>query len=427
MGVRKRRHLLGGVALAAAVAVTGVSPVAADTNLVIGGQAIVANTEGVGVNLRGAVGYDAPILFTVSEATTINVIGGPNTAPDGSVWYNVEVNGTLGWIVSDYLTLPPLAAGQVAIVSGTDGHGLRLREAPSLSAATLTVMPEGAEVSVAGPEQTDDQGMTWAHVSYGGLTGYAARSYLSVGGTGGAVQAVPVSNPAPEAAPSGIVVGGNAEVVNTGGAGLNLRHDVGYGAGIATVAAEGEVVHVIDGPRYDAAGDPWWGVDYKGIRGWMMGAYLAPTDREPTLAPAPALAGSNEQPAASAPASDIGAAIVAEAMKYLGYPYVWGGTTPAGFDCSGFTYYVVNKVLGGGFPRAMESQVVSGTYVDLNDLRPGDIVFQQNTYQWGLSHTGIYIGDGKFIHAADASTGVIISNLWDSYWGSRYYTARRIG
>ena len=130
------------------------------------------------------------------------------------------------------------------------------------------------------------------------------------------------------------------------------------------------------------------------------------------------------------PAPDItpiGQQIAATAMKYLGAPYVWGGTTPSGFDCSGFVYFVVNQVLGNNsFSRSMSDQVLAGIPVSPNDLQPGDLVFQQNTYQWGLSHAGIYIGNGQFINAGDESTGVTISDLWDNYWGPRFLTARRI-
>ncbi len=131
------------------------------------------------------------------------------------------------------------------------------------------------------------------------------------------------------------------------------------------------------------------------------------------------------------PAPDItpiGEQIASTALKYLGTPYVWGGTSPSGFDCSGFVYYVMNQVLGNGsFPRSMGDQVLQGTPVDPNDLQPGDLVFQQNTYQWGLSHAGIYIGNGQFINAENESTGVAIADLWDNYWGPRFFTARRIG
>ena len=136
-----------------------------------------------------------------------------------------------------------------------------------------------------------------------------------------------------------------------------------------------------------------------------------------------AAAAPNDRPA---PAPSLGAQIAATAMKYLGAPYAWGGTSPSGFDCSGFVYFVANQVTGGGFPRDMASQAAAGVQVDPSDLQPGDLVFQQNTYQWGLSHAGIYLGNGQFISAENPGTGVAIANLWDSYWGPRFYTARRL-
>jgi hypothetical protein len=128
----------------------------------------------------------------------------------------------------------------------------------------------------------------------------------------------------------------------------------------------------------------------------------------------------------SAPASGIGQQIAELAQQFVGYPYVWGATGPNAFDCTGFTFYVVNQVIGGGYSRDMFTQAATGTPVSRDDLQPGDIVFQQNTYRAGLSHAGIYLGGGKFVHAANPGTGVIVSDLWDGYWGPRFHSARRI-
>jgi cell wall-associated NlpC family hydrolase len=116
--------------------------------------------------------------------------------------------------------------------------------------------------------------------------------------------------------------------------------------------------------------------------------------------------------------------IIATAKKYIGVPYLWAGTTPKGFDCSGYVQYVFRSH-GISLNRTAETQYKHGSYVSKSNLKPGDLVFFQNTYKAGISHVGIYIGDGKFIHAS-SSKGVTISNLSSSYYTSHYYGARRI-
>jgi cell wall-associated NlpC family hydrolase len=120
-----------------------------------------------------------------------------------------------------------------------------------------------------------------------------------------------------------------------------------------------------------------------------------------------------------------GGAVVSTAMKYLGARYVFGGTSPAGFDCSGFVWYV-HKALGRSVSRGLWGQLNGGPRIALNALQPGDTVFFANTYMPGLSHAGIYIGGGRFIHASDETSGVKISSLSDSYWGPRYIGASRL-
>lgn len=117
-------------------------------------------------------------------------------------------------------------------------------------------------------------------------------------------------------------------------------------------------------------------------------------------------------------------AIIATAKKYIGVPYVWGGSAPSGFDCSGLVQYVF-KQHGITLNRTTKTQYQQGTFVTKSNLQPGDLVFFQNTYTAGISHVGIYIGSGEFIHAS-SSQGVTISSLSNSYWSSHYYGARRV-
>jgi cell wall-associated NlpC family hydrolase len=134
---------------------------------------------------------------------------------------------------------------------------------------------------------------------------------------------------------------------------------------------------------------------------------------KPTVAVAP-----------SRPSSGLGWTLVDVASRYLGTPYVWGGTSPSGFDCSGFVWYVYRKS-GLPIPRDMWGQLQSGTRVTRSTLQPGDIVFFAGTYEAGLSHEGIYIGGGRFIHAADYGLGVIVSSFSNAYYANHYFGATR--
>lgn len=118
-----------------------------------------------------------------------------------------------------------------------------------------------------------------------------------------------------------------------------------------------------------------------------------------------------------------GSDIVAKAAKYKGVPYVFGGTTPKGFDCSGYVQYVF-KQLGGNLTRTADTQAEEGIFITQKQLKPGDLVFF-TTYEPGASHVGIYAGNGKFWNAS-SSRGVVLYGLSDDYWRVRYYGARRV-
>ena len=122
-------------------------------------------------------------------------------------------------------------------------------------------------------------------------------------------------------------------------------------------------------------------------------------------------------------ASYLANSIVSLSMNYIGVPYVFGGTSPYGFDCSGYVQYIFAKA-GISIPRTADVQYDFGTPISTTDLVPGDLVFF-STYTYGASHVGIYLGDGNFIHAS-SSRGVTVSSLSQAYYSSCYIGARRI-
>ena len=131
----------------------------------------------------------------------------------------------------------------------------------------------------------------------------------------------------------------------------------------------------------------------------------------------------------SSASKTLGERAVDYAMKYKGYSYVYGGASPSsGFDCSGLVYYVY-KQLGHNVGRTCPDQLYAGTQVSRGNLKPGDIVVFERTYTANCraTHSGIYIGNGQFIHAANSRYGVTITSLDTDYYASRFICGVRVG
>lgn len=125
----------------------------------------------------------------------------------------------------------------------------------------------------------------------------------------------------------------------------------------------------------------------------------------------------------SSSGSSIGQQIATYAQSFVGYPYVYGGSSPSGFDCSGFMQYLFAH-FGYSINRTATDQLANGYKVSRENMKPGDIIY----FGYGneASHVGMYIGNDQFVHAENPSTGVVITNLSTTYYSSRFLCAHRI-
>jgi cell wall-associated NlpC family hydrolase len=250
-------------------------------------------------------------------------------------------------------------------------------------------------------------------------------------GAPGTASAIPVAPappdaPAPQNAPStrGPEPWGEpiatAYIAGTGGDGAPCLTAPDWGAATLTVLGEGEAVPV----RAETRGE-WQPVDCAGAGGYVHVALITWTP----VAPSDPVTSSGELPKGktSGNGEAVGEQIVSFAMQFQGYPYVYAGEGPYAFDCSGFTMFVIHNTLGINIPHDMRVQYQMGRSVSRDELQPGDEVFFANTLNPGMSHTGIYIGNGQFIHAETESSGVRISDLDAEYYSSRWYGAVRFG
>ncbi len=386
------------------------------------GKVTVANTGGQGLNCRSGAGTSNSVITVLRPGQSVDTRSGSTSG-----WQAVICGGQNGFVSSEFVTgggggsgstnpapEPPASGnGKTATVTGTNGDGLYCRSGAGTGNSVITVLSPGQSVSVRGNASNG-----WLPITCGGKAGWASSQYLTVGG-GSASPAPSDPEPAdPAPAPSGMKSGDHAKTTAT----LNLRYNPSLGAGIATSAPAGTVVKITGGST-----SGFYPVDWDGLSGYMSGDYLTKTSEalserggsgSPTTPPPPTSGGGG--------GTATGNAIVDYAMRYLGYPYVWATHGPASFDCSGFTYWVIQNVVGKNIGYGTWTQVSAGKSVSKSNLQPGDLVFFQNTYTAGLSHVGIYIGDGKFIHAQNEQTGVVISDLDSSYYGPRWYGAVRI-
>lgn len=284
--------------------------------------------------------------------------------------------------------LRPLAAGALCICALAAGAkadciggaetttAVNLRAGAGTDSSILTTVQQGEALIV-----ESDTGSGWYKVSLDGQSGYMSADYLDFSET--------------------------LELEAEGwvdGTGVRMRSAAGTDSSVVRVTSAGERVEIT------GVSGEWFRVVSGGETGYIRGDYISLTEIE--------------APASGGASASIGAQIVEFAKQYLGTPYVWAGSSPSGFDCSGFVSYVM-KNFGCSVNRTAASMYQNGTAVDKSELQAGDAVFFASSSE-SIGHVGIYIGDGEFIHSSSGCGYVTISSLDEDYYSRMYVGARRI-
>lgn len=281
----------------------------------------------------------------------------------------------------------PLAAGALcvcALIVGAKADciggaetttAVNLRTGAGTGNAIIATVSEGTALIVEA-----DTGNGWYKVNYDGESGYMSADYLSFSET-------------MDLTAQGWVDGSDVRMRAAAGTDSEIVRVTTYGESVEILGVDGE----------------WYKVSAGGKTGYIRGDYVSFTEPDPSQAPA---------------AGSIGEQIVAFAEQFLGTPYVWAGSSPSGFDCSGFVSYVF-KNFGYTVNRTAASMYTNGVAVDKSELQIGDAVFFASSSE-SIGHVGIYIGDGEFIHSSSGCGYVTISGLDESYYSRMYVGARRI-
>ena len=287
-----------------------------------------------------------------------------------------------------------MSMSALAMSQGTatvNASALNLRSEPNTTSSIVTIAPRGAVAIVSDAEAPDG----WSKVWYKGYVGYMSDEFITKSDSGEANFGV------------GSVTGTSVRMRSGPGTDYQVLGSFNNGDEMSVKAVSGE----------------WYMVSSGSVEGYIRSDYFSLYTA--SLQPDSVTAQQPGEAAASVDSSE-GAKIVETAKKYMGTPYVWGGTSTSGFDCSGFVYYVY-KECGYSINRTAESIYSNGEYVDRSALQPGDaICFTTSRSATYIGHVGIYIGDGQFIHASSGTGYVTISSLSETYYNNHYYGARRI-
>lgn len=411
-------------------------------------QAQTATVTADTLNLRSEASTDSSIVKLLNQGEELDVIS------DEGDWLRVSSDGTEGYVSKDYVqvneetvnTTPetptetptqtpttenPSETGTITVVTSKVNQDTQIRILPLINSNVLENISSGATVTIITSTNK------WTFVETDTISGWILNSALEENTTSTS------DNQTTENTDNGNTDDTNSSENNDT---TNQSSDTMYDTAV-TKYINGSSVYIRNEPSTDASivislirntdvtvtgenGD-WYKVKYGDFEGYIFKELLSDEQTEQTNRHMPLEETTNLQEnveqTSNSNESSLGQEIVEYAKQYLGYPYVYGGAGSSSFDCSGFTMYVY-KNFGYSLSHSARAQSKMGTYVEKENLQPGDLVFFLDYETMDdIGHCGIYIGDGNFIHAS-SGTGycVKISTLLSGSYDRRYATARRL-
>ena len=347
-----------------------------------------AMIKGNNVNIRSSNNTNSKVVAKISNKK-VKILS------SSGEWYKISSDGKEGWVKKEFITAPTLPSRQLqsennANVSNDTNSGLikgdniNLRSKPTKTAKVVGKLSNKRVIILS-------KSGTWYKISYNGITGWVSADFISV------------TSKSTSTKKDDTLYG----VINK--TDVNIRSKPTTTAKVVVKLSKKKVTILSNSGN-------WYKISYGKTSGWVSKDFVSVSGES----------NSSNLVAINRKATTIRSRLILYSRGFLGTRYVYGGSAPGGFDCSGFTSYVYKR-FGIKIERTASAQAKQGKYVAKSKLQSGDLVFfKTDNSAKPVTHAGIYIGNGKFIHASSGKSKmkVTISSLSDSFYAKTYVTGR---